>query len=250
MRDPAGETVTRRALMAWLLLPPALFVAVAVTPWNAMLGAPAQGAPVSAALAADKGKLRILLNGVEVGTEQFELAPADSAWIERSETVLRVPGSGETRATGQLRLTGDGTPVHYEWTAQSSTKTSGTVDFQDGTAKTSINLGGKEPLLQDFMFLSPRVAILDNNLYGQYALLAGLYDWNVAGAQTFPVLIPQDATPGMITIELLGPSTIGGNQVTGLRVRSADLEIHAYFDARRRLMRLEVPEVKVVVVRE
>ena len=199
---------------------------------------------------ADKGKLRIVQDGNEVGTESFELAPSGSAWIERGETVLRVPGSGETRATGQLRLTNDATPVHYEWTAQAATKVSGTVDFQNGTAKTSINLGAKEPILQDFMFASPRVAILDNNLYDQYALLARLYDWSAGGPQTFPVLIPQDATPGTITIESLGPSTASGVQVTGVRVRSADLEIHAFFDARHRLMRLEVPDVKVVVVRE
>ena len=248
MCDPAGEAVTRHTFMAGLFLPAVLLVAVASR--DSLLGAAPQSAPAITAFTADKGKLRILQSGAEVGSEQFELTPSGNAWIERSETVLRVPGSGETRSTGQLRLTGDATPVHYEWTAQTSTKASGTVDFQNGTAKTSINLGGKEPLLQDYMFPSPRVAVLDNNLYGQYALLARLYDWNVAGAQTCPVLIPQDATPGTITIESLGPSTVGGAQVTGLRVRSADLEIHAFFDARRRLMRLEVPEVKVVVVRE
>jgi hypothetical protein len=63
-------------------------------------------------------------------------------------------------------------------------------------------------------------------------------------------LIPQDATPGMVTLEGLGSKTINGAALEGLRVRSADLEIEVYFDARRRLMRLEVPEAMVVVVRE
>ena len=239
----------RRALLTGLFLSALLAGAAAL---NSLLAAPPQGA-TAMGFTADKGKLRILQGGMEVGTETFELAPSGSAWMERGETVLRVPGSGETRATGELRLTGDATPVHYEWTAQAPTQTpakaSGTVDFQNGTAKTTINLGAKEPLLQDFMFTSARVAILDNNMYGQYALLARLYDWNAAGTQTFPVLIPQDATPGMITIDSI-ESGAGGGQLAGLRVRSADLEIHAFFDARHRLMRLEVPDVKVVVVRE
>jgi len=247
MREPSGEAMKRRAVTAGLFLAVALFFAAGP---RMLRGASPQTPSAVVALTADKGTLRILQDGKEVGSEQFELGQSGNLWIEHSETVLKVPGSGETRSGGQLRVMDDGTPVHYEWTAQTSTKASGTVDFQSGTAKTKINLGAKEPLLQDFMFPSARMAILDNNLYGQYVLLARLYDWNAAGAQTFPVLIPQDATPGTITMESLGASTVGGTQVTGLRVRSADLEIHAFFDARHRLMRLEVPDVKVVVVRE
>lgn len=201
------------------------------------------------AVSADKGKLRILQDGKEVGTEQFELAMSGDVWIERGDTTLRIPGS-ETRATGQLRLRADGTPLHYDWSAQTATKASGAVDFENGTAKTTVNLGAKDPLLQDFKFTSPRVAILDNNLYDQYALLAMLYDWKAAGAQDFPVLIPQDTTPGSITIESMVPSTAGGAPLDGLRVRSADLEIHVFFDGKRHLVRLEVPDAKVVVLRE
>jgi hypothetical protein len=244
--------MTRRVRMAGLVLAATLLAAA--TAGISLLGAAPQSAQ---SIAADKGKLRILLGGKEVGTETFELAPSGSFWTERGETVIRVPGGAESRAIGQVRMMSDGTPVHYEWTCegmcgadQTSTKASGMVDFQNGTAKTSVNLGAKEPLLQDFMFASPRVAILDNNLYDQYGFLAMLYDWNAAGTQTFPVLIPQERTPGTITIESLGSSAASGGQIAGLRVRSADLEIHAFFDARRRLMRLEVPDANVVVVRE
>ncbi len=252
MHGSAGEAVKWRALLAGLFLLVALLAGAAALN-TLLLAAPQDTAAVG--FTSDKGKLRILQDGREVGTETFELAPAGSEWMERDETIIRDPGGLQTRAAGQLRFTSDATPVHYEWTAQAAAdvvpgKASGTVDFQNGTAKTSIDLGTKEPLLQDFMFTSPRVAILDNNLYGQYALLARLYDWNAAGTQTFPVLIPQDATPGMITIESLGSSAGSGGQLAGLRVRSADLEIHAFFDAKHRLMRLEVPDVKVVVVRE
>ena len=92
--------------------------------------------------------------------------------------------------------------------------------------------------------------ILDNNLYDQYGVLARLYDWKAKGTQTFPVLIPQDVTPGTITVEAIGPRTIDGVEVEGLRVRSADLEIRVYVDTRHRLIRLEVPAANVVVVRD
>ena len=65
----------------------------------------------------------------------------------------------------------------------------------------------------------------------------------------FPVLIPQDMTPGSITLESLGTQTGENAGLEGLRVRTADVEIDLYFDARYRLMRLEVPAAKVVVTR-
>jgi len=215
--------------------------------------AAAQASPQAAAqnppLVPDKGTFRILLDGAEIGTEQFETAPSGNVWTVRSETLVRVPGSGEMRSSGELRISADGTPLGYKWSAQAEKKTSGSVEFDKGTAKTSIDAGGKEPFLQDFVFPSPRVAVLDNNLYHQFALVALLYNWTAKGRQTFPVLIPQDMTPGSISLESLGARTIEAAQLEALRVNSADLEIVLYFDARRRLMRLEVPAASVAVVR-
>ncbi len=194
----------------------------------------------------DKGKFRILQQGQEAGTEEFEVSQSSGVWIAQGDARIHVPGSGETRSTGQLKLTADGTPIHYEWTVQTPKKASGAVDFESGSAKTSINLEGKDPVREDFTFTSPKVAVLDNNLYDQYAIIAHIYDWTKQGTQTFPVLIPQDMTPGSITVE--PQSAESGLQ--GLRVRTADLEVDLYFDSRYRLMKLEVPDAKVEVVRQ
>lgn len=206
--------------------------------------------PSQADLAPDKAKFQILLNGQPVGTEEFEISPAENAWSERDSTTLHVPGSGETKTTGQLRVGADGAPLHYRWTSQSNKKASGSVDFTNGTAKTAIDLGGKAPFTQDFMFPSPRVAVLDNNLYGQYEILAKLYDWKTGGKQVFPVLIPQDMTPGSISVQAIGSKRVENSDYETLRVNSPDLEIFLYLDSAHRLMRLEVPGSKVTVERE
>jgi hypothetical protein len=198
----------------------------------------------------DKGSFRILLNGAEVGTEQFEASPDGNAEMVRSETVLHVPGAPEARCSGQLRVGHDGTPLSYSWTAQSDKKASGNVEFTPSATKTFVDRGaGKDPYEQDFLFPSPRVAVLDSNLHYQYSVIGMLYDWNAKGRQNFPVLIPQDRTPGTITVEYMGPKTIEGATLEALSVKTADLEILAYFDARHRLMRLEVPSASVDVVR-
>jgi hypothetical protein len=200
-------------------------------------------------LVPDKGAFRILLQGAEVGTETFEIAPSGTSWTVRGETVVRIPGAPETRSSGELRVSADGTPLSYKWSAQSEKKTSGGVEFDQGTARTSIDIAGKEPYREDFVFSSPHIAVLDNNLHQQYALLALLYNWNAKGQQAFPVLIPQDMTPGSISVESLGSKTVEAARLEALRVNTADAEILLYFDAQRRLMRLEVPAAGVAIVR-
>jgi hypothetical protein len=206
--------------------------------------------PAAGILSPDKGKFRILLEGKVIGNEDFELAPSGDTWMARDSTSAHAPDGTEIKASGQLRLSADGTPLHYEWTAQTKKKASGVVDFSGGKAKSSIDLGAKAPFLQEFTFSSPRVAVLDNNLYYQYGILALLYDRKTGGKQDFPVLIPQDSTPGSISVAALGDQQIEGEKYEALRVSSTDLEILIYLDKDHHLARLEVPSSKVSVVRE
>ena len=210
---------------------------------------PKAAAPLTG-LTPDKGKFRILLEGHEVGNEEFEISPVGANWMARGSTTAHAPGGGDIKATGQLTLSPDGTPVHYDWTAQTKKKGSGAVDFVDGTAKSAIDLGAKSPFLQNFTFPSPRIAVLDNNLYFQYAVLAQMYDWKSGGKQVFPVLIPQDMTPGSVSVESIGPQQVESAKYETLRVSSPDLEILLYLDAGHRLMRVDVPASKATIQRE
>ena len=211
---------------------------------DAKVAAPATG------FAPDKGKFRILLEGHEVGNEEFEISPSGVNWMARGSTSAHTPDGGDYKATGHLMLSPDGIPLHYDWTAQTRKKGSGAVDFVDGTAKSAIDLGAKTPFLQNFTFPSPRIAVLDNNLYYQYAVLAHMYDWKAAGKQVFPVLIPQDMTPGSISVESIGPQQVESAKYETLRVSSPDLEILLYLDAGHRLMRVDVPASKATIERE
>jgi hypothetical protein len=212
---------------------------------------PAQTAGSAIGFTPDKGKFRILQGGNEVGTEEFDLSPSGDAWVAKGEATFHAPGGGQARSSGQLRVAADATPLRYDWSAGTDKKASGSVTFEGGVAKSTINLPGKdEPVNQDFKFASPHTAILDNNLYDQYAILGRLYDWNAKGVQTFPVLIPQDLTPGTIDLEALSPQSADSGKFEELRVHTSDLEIQLFFDAKHHLMRLEVPAAKVVIVRQ
>jgi hypothetical protein len=213
----------------------------------ALAGSPA-GAP--SVFSADKGKLRIVIGGQTVGSEDFEIAPSGEAWVERSSMSAHAPGGGDIKAMGQLKLAADGSPMHYDWSAEAQKKAAGAVDFSAGTAKCSADLGGSSPLRKDFVFTSPRVAVLDNNLYYQYGVLARVYDWKAGGKQSFPVLIPQDMVPGNISVESLGPQQAGNGKYEAVRVSTPDLEVMVYLDSAHRLMRIEVPSANVTIERE
>ncbi len=199
----------------------------------------------------DKGKLVIQLNGETIGSEQFELSQTGNNWLAKGTTELKVPGTtAATSVSGTLMLQPDGAPISYEWTSHADRTNGAHVVFSNGTAKITLQMEGARPFEQDLSFNVPVIAILDNNLYDQYALLAKLFDWSKRGTQTFPVLIPQDLTPGTISVEATGSQTVDGKAYEGLRVTTADLEVILLLDSNHRLMRLEVPSAKVSVVRQ
>jgi hypothetical protein len=198
----------------------------------------------------DKGKFVIQLKGQTVGHEDFDITPAGAGWTAHGIADLNPPDSSATRVTGTLTLQPDGAPISYEWTSQAEKKNGAHILFANGIAKITLEMQGARPFEQDMTFGTPLIAVLDNNLYYQYAVLARVYDWSKSGAQNLPVLIPQELTPGSIVVEPVGSLSAGGKSYDGLRVTTSDLQVLLYLDANHRLMRLEVPEAKVSVVRE
>jgi hypothetical protein len=206
---------------------------------------------VASLLTQDKGKFSIVLDGKSVGHEDFEIAPSGDGWTARGTTDLKIPDAGSAvRVDGTLVLQPDGAPISYEWTSRDDKTNGAHILFANGVAKITLEMQGARPFEQDLSFGSPLIAVLDNNLYHQYAILARLYDWSKRGTQTFPVLIPQELTPGSITVESTGSASAGGKTYEGLRVTTADLEVLLLLDSNHRLMRLEVPTAKVSVIRE
>lgn len=250
------QRTPRMAFVALLLIAslagffPAAFSGLGVISAAPRPARAAKPADATSVFSADKGRLRITINGQKVGSEDFEISAAGEAWVEHSSTTARAPGGPEIKATGQLKLSPDGAPIRYDWSAEAQKKATGFVDFASSTAKCSADLGAALPLRKDFVFTSPRIAVLDNNLYYQFGLLAHLYDWKTGGKQTFPVVIPQDMVPGTISVESLGPQQAGNSKLEALKVSSPDLEIMLYVDANHRMMRLEVPSSNVTIERE
>jgi hypothetical protein len=204
----------------------------------------------SIVLQPDKGKFSVLLDGKSIGHEEFEIAPNGAGWVARGSTTLKSEKGADTKVTGNLTLQADGAPVAYDWSAQTDKTNGAHILFANGVAQITLQLQGSQPFEQNLSFNSPMIAVLDNNLYHQYAVLARLYDWSKRGQQQLQVLIPQELTPGTVTLEATGSASSSGKSYEGLRVSTSDLEILLLLDSNHKLMRLEVPSAKVAVVRE
>jgi hypothetical protein len=204
----------------------------------------------AAVFAQDKGKLTIKLDGQTVGHEEFEIAPSGAGWRAKGTADIKLPEGAASKITGMLTLQSDGAPISYEWTSQAEKTNGAHILFANGVAKITLEMQGARAFEQTLSFNTPLIAVLDNNLYHQYAVLARVYDWSKKGTQSFPVLIPQELTPGTITVESTGSASADGKSYEGLKVTSTDLEILLLLDNNHRLMRLEVPAAKVSVIRE
>ncbi len=200
--------------------------------------------------AADKGKLNILLDGKSVGREEFEISPSGAGWVAKGTNSFKPPDGAQTHVTGNLTLQPDGAPISYDWTSQADKTNGAHVMFTNGVARMTLQMQGIKPFDQDFTFSSPTIIVLDNNLYHQYAVLARVYDWSRRGTQNFSVLIPQERTPGTITVDWVGAVSAEGKSYEGLKVLTSDLEVILYLDGNHKLVRLEVPAARVAVVRE
>jgi hypothetical protein len=197
---------------------------------------------------AEKGKFHVLVNGQEVGKEDFEISRNGSNWIARGTSEIQSQ-QGAIHLTGTLDLRPDGAPVKYEWSMQGAKKASASIAFSGPTATIELHLDGAKPFTQQFTFTSPKIAVLDNNLYYQYAVLARLYDWTKQGVQTFSVLVPQEMTPGAVTVASLGKQDVNGKQMDELQVKTEDIELDLYLD-NGRLVRIAVPSSNAEIVRE
>src|SRR5260221_8567260 len=167
------------------------------------LAAQKKGAQTSGArvFAADKGKLTIKLGGQTVGHEEFEIAPSGGGWLAKGTAEIKPPEGPPSKVSGSLTLQGNSAPISYDWSAQTEKTNGAHILFANGVASITLQMQGARPFQQELSFNTPLIAVLDNNLYHQYAVLARIYDWSKGGVQTFPVIIPQEFTPGSLTVQ-------------------------------------------------
>jgi len=232
-----------------LLKPSSILLALlaAVLTWGGRFAA-AQSAP-----AEERGAFVIRSNGRSIGNERFQIRQTAAGWEATGELQLDVPGAPRVSESSLLRANADWKPASYERRQQAPQKGTLTAEFgADGTLLSSTTEAGKQE--QVFQLPEEGVVVLDTNFFHQYGLLLRRFDMARTGTQSFNVFVPQEATPSLIRVTLVGQETlpVQGTPVAlrHFRATTEDVQIEIWTTERREIQRIEIPQANLEIVRQ
>ena len=175
----------------------------------------------------ETGQFNIVQDGKKIGTEQYS--------ITKIQTGYRIEGrTSIDNISSKMEVDENLVPTFYEYT-----KGDGTIRVRVNSPLSEFEstAAGSQPESIDFRF-PDRGIILDNNFFHHFLIL--LYRVQ-AGDRMFSVFVPQDMRVGSASVRSTGARTFDLNV--------GDVKLQATTDADGRLMRLTVPDAKVVIER-
>jgi hypothetical protein len=240
------------AQYSWLLLVPLCAGMV----WNP--ASRGQEAPANPGLVNvdDEGVFEILLAGRPVGSESFRIHSSVGKVEARGEIHLHVEQNGKTmdaQSFPDLSLDSQLLPVTYTWNQKGSQSSRLEVDFRGKVAKVRYKTTNGKEDNREFS-LPPDVMVLDDNVVHHYQLVADRFWAMGGGKQIFPVFVPQEALPSLLTVEDLGN---GGDKTAGapagfrhLLITTDVTHIDLWLDGQQHLERVSVPTTQLEAVRK
>jgi hypothetical protein len=208
------------------------------------------------AIVDDEGVFEILLAGRAIGTESFKIHTSLGKVEAQAEIYLHVEQNGKTvgiESFPDLVLNPQLRPLTYTWKQKGPQSSRLEVDFRSKLAKVRYKTVNGDEDNRAFE-LPPDVAVLDDNVVHHYQLIIDRYQGMGAGKQTIPVFVPQEALPGLITVQDMGnaPITIARN-TSNLRhlLMTTDLaHIDLWIDNQQHIQRVSVPTVQLEAIRK
>lgn len=192
--------------------------------------------------ASDRGTFVITKQDQPLGTERFSLR--SDAQGTQLTILLDYSLEGKTiHQEATLRLGTGGRLESYHWAE--GDRAAITVRYADGHLGAHYQ-AGKAPG-SDFQFYMPATtAILDENIYSLWEVLAGRYNRAEGGAQKFSVFVPHSGDPSQVTLSET-PGAPAGTLRLHAQTDQADLDMDCQGG---RLMRLTLPAAELEVTRQ
>jgi len=179
----------------------------------------------------ENGKFTITRDGKKAGTEQFTISSRPAGGYI-AESRLQLAGESSVQ-TSRMELDEKLTPISYQYTRGKGVIR---VKINSQTGEYETETDGKKSTIE--LKFPENFLIVDNNFFSHYLLL--LYKIGEAGGQ-LPIFVPQDIQLGLATVKAKG------NNVFELTIGYVKME--ATTDKSGKLIKLTVPEAKVVVER-
>ncbi len=213
---------------------------------------PAQDLPAAKPAGfADKGTLRILQSGKEIGKESFQIVAENGGWKCTADIKLNPPGQDPIQVHTETSLNEKGLFRSYD-----AERTGGgpqahlRVFMEDGIAICEEK--GKISSESTPVKVNPDFQILDTNVFHHYSLLAARMAMGPQIEQ-LQVLIPQEAIAGTVSIKNAAKEVlkIGRNKITANRydLDSGELKLTLWIDDAGKLYKIRVPQTDAEVTR-
>lgn len=210
------------------------------------------GAQTAKSSGAARGAFRILVEGKEIGREEYEIEHLANEIRARARLVLDAGGQ-KVEETASLTLSPTYEPRSYEWKRERPAGQFLRVQFEGPKASLEFSVGGSETEQREFLFENTEVTILDNNFFHHYLFLVRRYDFTRGGPQPLRIFIPQEALPALVTLDNRpgegAPTGTTEAKLRQLRLTTEDNEVWLWVDENGELVRLTVPLAKVEVLR-
>ena len=236
-----------------ILLPPLLAGILAFS-----VGTLAQEKPAKPRLANvdDEGTFVISLAGQPVGTERFRIHSSPSKVVAQGEIRLNVEQDGKkvtVQSFPDLVLDTQLNPVTYTWNQRVPQSSRLKVDFGGKFAKARYTTTNGTEDERDFE-LPHDVVVLDDNVVHHYQLIVARYQAMGGGKQSLRVFVPQEALPGLLTVEDMGNAATAIDGATAnlqhLLITTDVTHIDLWVDGQQRIERFSVPQAQLEAIRK
>ncbi len=172
----------------------------------------------------------IFQNGRKIGAEDFSITPKAGGYVAQGRTQISV-GNQDLRS--RMELDAQLNPTLYEYESKGNRIR---LKVDKPLSELEYTIDGKSQS-HDVRF-PEGAAILDDNFFHHYLLL--LYRAGISGAAV-PTFVPQQMTLGTVVVRSVGNQTY--------ELQTSDVKLVATTDLEGRLIRISVPDAKVVVER-
>lgn len=209
----------------------------------------------------DSGVFAISVNGQRIATESFQIQQSDTGSIATSE--FKTERGDKSVQKSELQMTPAGDLRRYEWREISPGKAHLSVEPSDDFLMQQVTPNPPDRATQNPFVLPRSTMILDDYFFSHREILAWRYLAQACGgklqqcrpgALQFGILVPQQRTPMMVTIEYAGPEkvTVAGKelQLNRLNMKTEDADWQLYLDSNLKLIRIVVPSEQTEVVRQ
>lgn len=222
-----------------------------VVVWMGISALPAHAAQKAAA--SDSGVFFILSGQKRIGTEKFKITSAASGVETAGEIEVEMPGSPKVSETSLLKLDQDLRPSSYE--RQQKLPKKGSITAQFGSPESKL-VSKTEAGTDERLFYLPgdQLAVLDTNFFHHYSILLREYDAEHGGPQHFNVFVPQEATPGTISLEFQGKESqqVGKatRELNHYQALTDQVKIDIWATPQGEIYRISIPQANLEVRRQ